>query len=342
LYAGGFSLVEFLLSLETPARLLEFQRDPASIETRLTRHYQLTPKTLGESWIAWRTAARRSGCRCEQCGCPLHRGHAGGEAGGEELTVWTAAWCEPCRRFKADDAGDVAFRAALRAKYRVHLRDVDAEPQAAAQAQIEQLPTFVFPGGRLTGYAGPEDLLRRLGLNPSLQDDPAATPLSEQVGPAPVVAQPPAPQTRSEGNASAPAPRKGGGLWLRMIPITLSLLQWTGIIGGTVATGGVGGLAVAGALWLIRRRVQARGASGGNASAAAPFPRKLDEAGQLLGLAQSEGRVATLDALRGMFLDDELEKLEQTGDAAARQLIAKLRTAIDARVDEVAPLTTSG
>lgn len=72
----------------------------------------------------------------------------------------------------------------------------------------------------------------------------------------------------------------------------------------------------------------------------APFPRQLDEAGELLALRQSEGRVATLDTLRGMFLDDELEKLME-GDPVAAQLALSLRKAIDARVEEVAPLTTT-
>lgn len=70
-----------------------------------------------------------------------------------------------------------------------------------------------------------------------------------------------------------------------------------------------------------------------------PFPRGLDEARQLLGLRQSEGRVAILDALRGMFLDDELDKLTRF-DPSTEAIVHRLREAIDRRVDEVAPLST--
>jgi len=146
---------------------------------------------------------------------------------------------------------------------------------------------------------------------------------------------------------------------LHWVPVTLSALQWAGVIGGSVATGGIGGMAVTAALFLVRWQSgrQPPRSSGdqvttGNSEPAgsaeegregavtAPFPRQLDEAGELLGLRQSEGRVATLDTLRGMFLDDELEKLMES-DTASAQLALSLRKAIDARVEEVAPLTTT-
>ncbi len=79
---------------------------------------------------------------------------------------------------------------------------------------------------------------------------------------------------------------------------------------------------------------------GAASSARAPFPRQLDEAGELLGLRQSEGRVATLDTLRGMFLDDELDKLKDDPDTQVSSLVRRIREAVDTRVDEVAPLTT--
>jgi hypothetical protein len=101
-------------------------------------------------------------------------------------------------------------------------------------------------------------------------------------------------------------------------------------------------------LLLQRRRrrlqtanIESRSAAEGSAAdLPTPFPRQLDEARQLLELRQSEGRVPLLDALRGLFLEDELDKLTETDDPAAWEFASRLRGAIDARVDEVAPLTT--
>jgi hypothetical protein len=123
-----------------------------------------------------------------------------------------------------------------------------------------------------------------------------------------------------------------------------------GLAGGAAATGGVGVVVLALiALWRLRRAKRrprgdaalatAASAAGGAALLAAPFPRALDEARQLLGLRQTEGRVAVLDALRGMFLDDELHKLSATASPADAAVATRLRTAIDARVQEVAPLS---
>lgn len=73
----------------------------------------------------------------------------------------------------------------------------------------------------------------------------------------------------------------------------------------------------------------------------APFPRKLDEARQLFALQGTEGRVAVLDAIRGMFLDAEMEKaLENANTPEGKRMLLNLKNAIDSRVDEVAPLTT--
>lgn len=74
----------------------------------------------------------------------------------------------------------------------------------------------------------------------------------------------------------------------------------------------------------------------------APFPRALDEARELLALRQSEGRVAALDALRGMFFDDEVAKAQQRADPTESTLLRRLRESIDQRVSEVAPYSTSG
>jgi hypothetical protein len=126
--------------------------------------------------------------------------------------------------------------------------------------------------------------------------------------------------------------------------MVISVLTSLGVISGTAFTGGIGGVALM-ILWRLLKRRATRAASGktsqgGTSGSAAPFPRELDEAGELLGLRKSEGRVATLDTLRGMFLDDELSKLHDSPDPAAAAIAQKLRAAIDKRVDEVAPLTT--
>ena len=51
--------------------------------------------------------------------------------------------------------------------------------------------------------------------------------------------------------------------------------------------------------------------------------------------------MAVLDALRGMFLDDELTKLKTTGNDTEAAVARQLQTNIDTRVDEVAPLSTT-
>ena len=69
-----------------------------------------------------------------------------------------------------------------------------------------------------------------------------------------------------------------------------------------------------------------------------PFPRRLDEARELLRLRQREGRVAVLDALRGMVVDDELGRLVEQPEHAATA--TQLREALDRRVQQIAPLST--
>lgn len=77
-------------------------------------------------------------------------------------------------------------------------------------------------------------------------------------------------------------------------------------------------------------------------SPAAPFPRVLDEARELLTLRQREGRVGVLDALRGMALDDELAKILDGDDEPRKQFMRDLMTRLDGYVDQVAPRSTKG
>ena len=69
-----------------------------------------------------------------------------------------------------------------------------------------------------------------------------------------------------------------------------------------------------------------------------PFPRRVDEARELLQLRQREGRVAVLDALRGMVVDDELGRLAD--DPAHAATASQLRRTLDDRVQAIAPLST--
>ena len=71
-----------------------------------------------------------------------------------------------------------------------------------------------------------------------------------------------------------------------------------------------------------------------------PFPRELDEARQLLRLRESEGRVATLDALRGMLLDDTLNAWLEGADEQQRAIAMRLMANLDQRVAEIAPIST--
>lgn len=345
LYAAGFSLVEYLLTLGTPGELLEFQRDTDALPARLQRRYRLSVPALRTGWSQWKAGRTTA---CSACGCPLHGLQEGKPAvtgRRPKLTIWSAGWCAACQQFKQDFTLDAAFRSSIEGAFDVHWMDYDQQSNASLARSIQELPTFDFPGGRVTGYLGKDHLLRRLQLHSSTEPPPAPADVSE-ARPPPVPGNAAAPISGSTAIHSSP-----GRALLRLAPITLTALQWAGVIGGSVATGGVGGIVLAGLGLLIRRRWSRNSnrenpltpAPGRSAVATqAPFPRQLDEAGQLLGLRQSEGRVGVLDALRGMFVDDELEKLAQSEDPAAVRLVEQLREAIDARVDEVAPLSTQG
>jgi len=177
----------------------------------------------------------------------------------------------------------------------------------------------------------------------------APTPAEELVSTPEVV--PTHPQPTAAPPAAPLISQPPWGRILELVPTAVTILSTVGIIGGTAATGGVGGVALLILFKLLKRRATRAAQSqvspsdslaegGAVPSLRAPFPRQLDEAGELLGLRQSEGRVATLDTLRGMFLDDELEKLKNDSDPQVASVVRRIRDAVDTRVDEVAPLTT--
>ncbi|WP_437229187.1 thioredoxin family protein [Planctomicrobium sp. SH661] len=346
LYAMGFSLAEFLLERGSPSQLLEFQRDPAGMTVRLQRHYNLNVESLRSGWLNW----MRSDCRmrCAEGRCRLHPPTGGapfplaGDAPRPVLVIWTSEGCPPCQKFKQDFEQDSAFRERILSGFQLKWQNFDLHQSEASALGITNLPTFTLPQKSWSGYQDAADFLSKLGLN---KPEPPASPggVSTQSS----IVGPPEASSPIHSNQNPPEPKpeqRPGWTILQWVPVTLSALQWAGVIGGSVATGGLGGAALATALCLFRlhrsgRSHSQKSSERSGAAVSAPFPRQLDEAGELLELRQTEGRVATLDTLRGMFLDDELEKLRQREPSAA-QLAENLRQAIDARVDEVAPLTT--
>jgi hypothetical protein len=274
------------------------------------------------------------------------------------LVIWTASWCGPCRNFWEDWHRDAEFRAALTSRFHIHVADLDRHHAFARQRGITTVPTFDWQGGRTAGYRDKQDLLRRLGISVS-DPEPAGTPADnaepvsddreDGVEPPPPGSEPKTPDAPPRDDEPETVSERsfvssGSRQWARFLPAGLTVLQWAGLIGGSAATGGIGGIAVS-VLWSRWNRRNRRPplppttTGGREAPPSIPFPRQLDEARQLLGLRQSEGRVAILDALRGMFLDDELDKLTRS-DPSSKAIMHRLREAIDQRVDEVAPLST--
>ncbi len=372
LYAEGFSLVEFLLSRGTPSDLLRVQLADEPPSRSLVTVYRADLPRLFSEWHSWEKKRLSAGTRCDCVNCPWHRRPATPLPSNNSvsqsphspigqrptLTIWTASWCAPCQQFHRDLTSNTSFRQQLESRFQLVIQDCDTAQQHAAQAGIQSVPVFLTPDRRVEGYLGPEWLLQQLGIQKLMPRDlPPAEPefprLISPTVPSPAEQAPPAPAHPKPKSIESPEVTTGASsLWsrvLNMAPVVVTVLTSFGVIGGTAVTGGIGGVALMLLLKVLQRR--ATRASQGKAShteggvappAHAPFPRELDEAGELLGLRQSEGRVATLDALRGMFLDDELEKLTADSDPQVASLIHRIRTAVGNRVDEVAPLTTKG
>jgi hypothetical protein len=351
-YVGGFSLVEYLLTCAEPRTLLDLQTGTEPMEERLMRCYGLTAAQLLQGWKTWRI--QRPALECSQVNCAGHlRGLLGRDvrpqAQGPVLDIWSADWCAGCRNLKADWAQDIGFRQALTQSYQVAWHDVDRESVAARQIRITSIPAFLTNTVQVTGYTTADDLLQRLGLSraePTVSA-PAADSSLPKAPESPPVSSLPAVETTAPPDSTLSPPDWGGrsgGILTGMLPVLVTALQWSGLAGATFATGGIGGAVVAAAMLAMRlralRRTRLQQNEGSAVAMPVPFPRQLDEAGELLELRRSEGRVAVLDALRGLFLDDELEKLETGADAPAAAIARQIRSQIDLRVDEVAPLTT--
>lgn len=355
LYAVGFSLTEFLLTQRDPRTLLELQSDAGRIESRLMKHYQLTIPQLREQWDQWRIVNFRKETAL-RCNCQDQR---------PLLLIWTASWCRGCQLFWQVWRSEPAFRHRLEAAFHIHVLDYDQHQALAAAKGVTQLPTFQLNERLLTGFVDATQLLQEL-----LQSKPEIPPgttfddvVAEEPEPAELERDSPAssatvpdhPQpdlNQIETVASSKASQSSWGQAMRerlqrWLPLGLTTLQWTGIVGGSVATGGVAGLLISLLPKLLALRRERRQLALPQPAPAperrelplAPFPRELDEARQLLELRQTEGRVAVLDAIRGMFLDDEIEKLMATASPERLEMLSALREAIDRRVDKVAPLT---
>lgn len=70
------------------------------------------------------------------------------------FVAFTASWCEPCRRFKADFADDAM----------VEVVDVAVERERARRARIKSYPTVIaYVDGkevaRHTGYEGRDEMI---------------------------------------------------------------------------------------------------------------------------------------------------------------------------------------
>ena len=375
LYAEGFSLVEYLLSKGTPQQLLQVQQASDPPSRSLVKVYRAEVPRILSDWDRWEQKRLVQGTRCDCVNCPWHRSRQPSAISGQPravpatgdvkptLTIWTADWCGPCQQFHRDLANNSDFRTRLESKFQLREIDVDQSRGAAQQARVTRVPQFQASDRRVEGYLGPEWLLRELGLEETVT--PAIVPSDSWPLipiPAPKIVLPDVPrllpslppeiQPETKPPAAQPIPLSSTSLWSRILglaPTAITILSSLGIISGTALTGGVGGVALMLILKLLQRRAtraspgKPPALNGGVVSPThAPFPRQLDEAGELLGLRQSEGRVATLDALRGMFLDDELDKLKDDPDPNRAALVRQIRAAVDSRVDEVAPLTTKG
>ncbi|MFG0336045.1 MAG: hypothetical protein ACF8TS_22015 [Maioricimonas sp. JB049] len=211
----------------------------------------------------------------------------------------------------------------------------------------------------MEGYEGTTWLLQRLielSGAPESTGDAAASPTSDPPEEPSTPDEPRADDEPSAKDANAPgsaaarspAPAapvmtaSGTGSFL------FTLAELALVIGGSAATGGAGTAVAVGLARLLLRGIRRRKSRRCRDAKPerkedelfrAPFPRALDEARELLAIRQSEGRVAVLDALRGMFLDDECDRLIEQGEDCEIRTVRQLRERVDARVDEVAPLS---
>ena len=78
---------------------------------------------------------------------------------GEDLLIFTAKWCGPCRQFKRD----LEHEPEMLTPHNVIVIDINEEPEAAEAHGVKSVPTFLLflPGGELktkNGYKGAAEL----------------------------------------------------------------------------------------------------------------------------------------------------------------------------------------
>lgn len=373
LYAVGFSLIEHLIEQGGPGQLLSLQTDPHSLETALHNAYRIDSDKLISNWR--RNLLANPKVDCQANGCRFHsplRHDVGCQntacKAENRLIIWTASWCGGCRKFWADFHARADFRRAITSRFHIHVADADHYPLQARQHRIEALPTFATARQRVSGYQGHQWLLQQLGV--SVQpDEPTVQPVTAEPSeptapPKPASTEPTPDDTPTDWKIDPPAcPTQTHEKAYRFLGIALTAAEWLGVAG---ATTGPLGIALAGlSLWRRRRARHSLHSSErpsevppeswpyrtvGQAAQRtaeqkseqrpdhAPFPRELDEARELLRLRQREGRVAALDAIRGMVVDDELDRLAAAGHA---ECAAQLKRQLDTRVQQIAPITTN-
>lgn len=190
----------------------------------------------------------------------------------QSLYVFGSKACGPCQKFKLHYAANAVLRQRLDARYAVTYIDIDVYPNAAEPFGIQQVPAFVVPGQPVfTGYEQPDELLRRLGLDPDEKPEVAAIvppppikqPESPAIVPPSLVEKPKTPQPAEPANpATTLAPvveskpdRTLGDRLDKVAGVAqtaITVATWLGVTG---ATGGTGGLILGGiALWRTLRR----------------------------------------------------------------------------------------
>lgn len=92
------------------------------------------------------------------------------------LYLYTAAWCEPCRRLQADLDEDRDFKAAVMEKFVLRAYDYEKHKANAMRAGVKALPSFFTADSHWEGYKGKEDLARRLQLNWQPRQDSPPVP----------------------------------------------------------------------------------------------------------------------------------------------------------------------
>lgn len=290
------------------------------------------------------------------------------------LTVYTTATCGACNRFKRDYAAD---RAAIDGNYRLIFADpvdgiavvptfVTGDRRRTEYTTYESLLEWLNAAPVSPPQHGPDVATAPSGHDQTVAvDDAEPEPTAETHNSTPA--------SNATAHPAVDRDHSGGGFWkvaggilLAAAPIAI------GFSGGAALPIAVRGVAAAGRLvggLVLRRRspqpsrevvlhgsgavlcppgVHIRDERMANSeprkeaeqpTPAAPFPRQLDEAGQLLAIGESEGRVAVLDQLRGMCLDDEVQKVIEAGDPAECAAVSKLMNNVSQRVDRIAPLT---